>query len=143
MEVFAELLVGQKADGLGPSQRLLWMQSVGRAASVGLEETVLGDVVMACESPRDLSRIAELMGSVPSCVALFGEAADATEGGTGVLIRALVVLLNHLEPLGRHTRLEVALGYLACCEESRGRDGISVGLPEAVTICLQEYGFDG
>ena len=53
------------------------------------------------------------------------------------------MLLDYLESEGRHTRLDVALGYLACCEESRGRDGLALGLPEAVARSLQEHGFDG
>jgi len=143
MEALVDTLVREKAERLGPSQRLAWSQAVTRAATAGLEESLLRELVRACASARDLSRVADLLGRVSEGGAVLAQAAEDAEGGMAAVAPALIVLLNYLEERGRTTELSVALGYLGCCDEGAGRDGIRATLPEAVQSHLSDYGFDG
>ena len=135
-----EALVREMTAGAGPSHVLLWRRAVERAGSLGLDESALRTMVEAAASPRALSTVADLVGRAEDGVEALERAADDAAGGLGAVIRGLVVLLAHLEAQGRVTQLELALGYLACCEEAPGMGG---GLADSVKSHLDDHGFDG
>ena len=61
----------------------------------------------------------------------------------GDFLDALGVLASWLAARDRTTTLQVGVGFMACCEEALQLGVMAKSLAHAVTMLLDEHGFDG
>ena len=143
MDPLIEALLGEMPSESGPGQTLIWRTALGRMISLGFELPQIRLLLEAVDGPRQLSGLAGLVGRSAGGAQMLLDAGERSEAGLVPLVRGLLVLLAYLDAEGRSTQLELALGYLACCDEAPGLGGPGGSLADRVRAHLEDHGFDG
>ncbi len=105
----------------------------------------------ACERPSQIVLLQDLLRLTPretesaqDRARLFLEIVDESEASLLAWISSLEIFFDYLRKQGRNTSFGLALGYLQCCSDALGGNGLKyTGLPHAVEDMLEAYGFDG
>ena len=138
-----EVVLQEVVARVGPGQTLIWRAALERMVSLGFDTETIRLLASLAHGPRQLSALAGLVGRDDEGAARLVAAGDASDEGLASFVRGLLVLLEHLEADGRTTELAMALGYLACCEESPGVGGHQGSLSDRVRAHIEDHGFDG
>ena len=82
-------------------------------------------------------------GHTEAPLAFLRHEAGASSVSEGDFLDALGVLAGWLAARDRTTTLQVGIGFMACCEEAFQRGMMAKSLAHAVSMLLDEHGFDG
>ena len=146
MEAWLLELIGKRSAGSHFEQQA-WVMGLGKLNSFSVGRDDLIWFMRACPSATWIHRVFVHLsiekGQIEAPLAFLRNEAGSCSVSDGDFLAAVGVLANWLAARDRKTTLQVAIGFMACCEEAFQLGMVAKSLAHAVVMLLDEHGFDG
>lgn len=143
--VLVERLKSLSRDRAGGvvSLQLAWSAALQKLATTRLGDELVELIAKCSTAPRDVDLLSSMIGTERRAPEIFAGAAAQSAFSLEEIVLALLSLCRHLDRDRRQTSLEMAVGFVSCCED-KGEGGFAgTSLSQIVESMLEAHGFDG